>query len=125
MEWVKGDSAHRDKPVFYSLGNFVSNQRRSGTDGGAIVRIEMESKGDRLCISRAGYYLTWVYAPIINYRKKFYILPCSEFENHSEFFTNTADHQKMIVYIKNARRYLNRQNTNVNEIPFAGNDMFH
>ncbi len=125
MEWTKGDSVKKERPVYYSLGNFVSNQRRTGTDGGAVARIELGSENGRLTVLRAGYYLTWVYAPIINYRKKFYVLPCAEYENRAGFFSNPADYRKMETFISRSRRMLYKQNINVNEIFYTGNNWLH
>src|SRR5690606_37529015 len=62
MEW------HRDKNRFvaWSLGNFVSGQRKRYTDGGALVRIELQKVtfndgSSRTDIDTAGYVLEWVY----------------------------------------------------------------
>jgi poly-gamma-glutamate synthesis protein (capsule biosynthesis protein) len=117
MLWAKCDSCGRDRVVVYSLGNFVSNQRRPKTDGGAMVRIEIEKNDSSLVVKDAGYYLTWVYTPVENYRKRFFILPCSEFENKPEFFPNQEDYRKMKLYIKGARNLLNNQNVRINELP--------
>jgi poly-gamma-glutamate synthesis protein (capsule biosynthesis protein) len=122
MEWKKNDSVAKDRIVVYSLGNFVSNQRSIRRDGGAMVRIELNKKADSLFVSDAGYYLTWVYTPIENYRKRFFILPCSKFENKPEFFGKPADYQKMKLFIGNSRRLLNNQNINIGELIFSGND---
>jgi poly-gamma-glutamate synthesis protein (capsule biosynthesis protein) len=122
MEWTKRDTACKDKVVVYSLGNFVSNQRKTGTDGGTMVRIELEKKADSLYVSDAGYYLTWVYTPIENYRKKFFVMPCSKFENKPEFFTKQADYQKMELFVKNSRYLLYNQNIKINEFIFSGNN---
>ena len=92
MVWSKNISGGKDGIVVYSMGNFVSNQRKPKTDGGAIVRIEFTRIGNELKISDAGYFLTWVYTPIEKYRKKFFILPCSQFENHPEFFSKPAEY---------------------------------
>lgn len=108
----------KDNLVVYSLGNFVTNQRKPGTDGGAIVRLRLERQGDRVKIVDAGYYLTWVYTPIMKYRKKFYILPCSEYEYNPGFFTNSSDFIKMKNFIIRSRNLLETQNTNVPEIVF-------
>ena len=108
----------KDNLVVYSLGNFVTNQRKPGTDGGAIVRLRLERQGDRVKIVDAGYYLTWVYTPIMKYRKRFYILPCSEYEYNPGFFTNSSDFIKMKNFIIRSRNLLETQNTNVPEIVF-------
>jgi poly-gamma-glutamate capsule biosynthesis protein CapA/YwtB (metallophosphatase superfamily) len=125
MEWTKNETDMKDRIVVYSMGNFVSNQRRTNTDGGSIVRIELEKKADSLYVSDAGYYLTWVYTPIENYRKKFFILPCSEFENKPEFFAKPADYQKMKLFTKNSRNLLYNQNIKINELIFSGNNWLY
>jgi poly-gamma-glutamate capsule biosynthesis protein CapA/YwtB (metallophosphatase superfamily) len=125
MEWTKDETTLKDRIVVYSMGNFVSNQRRTNTDGGSIVRIELEKKADSTYVSDAAYYLTWVYTPIVNYRKKFFILPCSKFENKPEFFARPADYQKMSLYIKYSRNLLYDQNIKINELIFSGNNWLY
>jgi poly-gamma-glutamate capsule biosynthesis protein CapA/YwtB (metallophosphatase superfamily) len=119
MEWTKSDSTLKDRIAVYSLGNYVSNQRTVRRDGGAMVRIELTKEADSLYFSGAGYYLTWVYTPIENYRKKFFVLPCSKFENIPEFFTKPADYQKMKLFINNSRKLLNNQNIKINELVYS------
>jgi len=125
MEWAKSDTVMKDRIVVYSLGNFVSNQRSIRRDGGAMVRIELAKEADSLYVSDAGYYLTWVYTPIENYRKRFFILPCSKFENNPEFFGKPADYQKMKLFIGNSRNLLYNQNINIGELIFSGNDWLY
>ncbi|MCE5346295.1 MAG: CapA family protein [Bacteroidales bacterium] len=122
MIWSKNIPGKKDGVVVYSLGNFVSNQRKPKTDGGSMVRIELTRNGDAFSISDAGFYLTWVYTPIINFRKKFFVLPCSEFENRSEFFCNPADYIKMKKFISDSRALLYKQNVNFKEFIFSGNN---
>jgi poly-gamma-glutamate capsule biosynthesis protein CapA/YwtB (metallophosphatase superfamily) len=121
MVWLKNDTLLKDKAVVFSLGNFVSNQRKSKTDGGAMVRVELIRSGRSLKISNIGYYLTWVYTPIVNYRKKFYILPCSEFEYKAGFFDTPANYLLMKNFINDSRTLLYGQNNYVDEIIFKGN----
>ncbi len=125
MEWTKSETGMKDRIVVYSMGNYVSNQRRTRTDGGAMVRIELTKEADSLYISDAGYYLTWVYTPIENYRKKFFVLPCSKFENKPEFFAKPADYQKMKLFIKNSRSLLYDQNIKINELIYSGNSWLY
>ena len=120
MEWIKRDTGTTDRIVVYSLGNYVSNQRTIRRDGGAMVRIELAKKADSLYVSDAGYYLTWVYTPVENSRKKFFILPCSMYEDKPEFFSRPEYYQKMKTFIKNSRNLLNNQNKGINEIILSG-----
>ena len=119
MLWYREGSA-MNKAVVYSLGNFISNQRKPKTDGGSMVKIELEKTGDIWKVSNAGFYLTWVYTPIIKYRKQFYILPCSEFENKPEFFANPADFIQMKKFIDDSRALLYKQNINIREYIYDG-----
>lgn len=123
MIWFKDDSLFSGKAVVYSLGNFVSNQRKPKTDGGTMVRIDLEKRDSSVSISDAGYYLTWVYTPVINYRKEFLILPCAEFENRPEFFEKPADYLQMKRFINSSRVLLNGQNKNIREYSFPDNKL--
>jgi poly-gamma-glutamate synthesis protein (capsule biosynthesis protein) len=122
MIWSKNKTTGKDGIIVYSLGNFVSNQRKPKTDGGSIVRIEVVRDGNTLNISRAGYYLTWVYTPIQKYRKKFFILPCSEFENKPDFFSKPDDYLRMKKFISGSRALLYSQNINIKEFIYSGNN---
>src|SRR5450759_95415 len=120
MVWLKNAGNVKDGIVIYSLGNFVSNQRKPKTDGGSMVRVELTKSDDKYVISNAGYYLTWVYTPIEKYRKKFFILPCSEFENRPDFFDKPEAFNLMKKFIGDSRKLLGEQNINVKEYIFNG-----
>jgi poly-gamma-glutamate synthesis protein (capsule biosynthesis protein) len=119
MVWYRDGSA-MNKAVVYSLGNFISNQRKSKTDGGSMVQIDLEKTGNSWKISNAGFYLVWVYTPIVKYRKQFYILPCSEFEKRPEFFANPSDFIQMKRFIDDSRALLYKQNLNIREYIYDG-----
>lgn len=75
MEWRKD----RNQLVTYSLGNFVSGQRKRYTDGGSLLYLELEKikhKPDSAItmIDSAGYLLEWVYRTV-DAKKKYYIIP--------------------------------------------------
>ncbi len=116
MIWQKDIPVFKNKAIAYSLGNFISNQRQPRTDGGSIVKIELTKNDSSVVISDAGYYLTWVYTPVENGRMRFYILPCAEFENKPEFFSDQNDYLRMKKYIKSARSLLSRQNEGFREL---------
>ena len=119
MVWYRDGSA-MNKAVVYSLGNFISNQRKPKTDGGSMVQIDLEKTGNSWKISNAGFYLVWVYTPIVKYRKQFYILPCSEFEKRPEFFANPSDFIQMKRFIDDSRALLYKQNLNIREYIYDG-----
>jgi poly-gamma-glutamate synthesis protein (capsule biosynthesis protein) len=110
------DSTGFRNPVVWSMGNFVSNQRTRRRDGGAMIRLDITARGDTTFISEAGYVLTWVYTPVEQGKKKFYILPCAEFENRPGFFQSSDHYDAMMTYITDARRLLDNLNTGFREM---------
>jgi poly-gamma-glutamate capsule biosynthesis protein CapA/YwtB (metallophosphatase superfamily) len=120
MVRTKNNVTGNDDVVIYSLGNFISNQRKPKTDGGSMVRIDLTRTGEKYNISNAGYYLTWVYTPIEKYRKKFFILPCSEFENKPDFFDKPEAYLHMKKFISDSRKLFNEQNIDIKEYIFNG-----
>ncbi|MHC1732725.1 MAG: CapA family protein [Bacteroidales bacterium] len=113
---AEADSTGFRNPVVWSMGNFVSNQRTRRRDGGAMIRLNITARGDTTFISDAGYVLTWVYTPVEQGKKKFYILPCAEFENRPEFFQSSDHYDTMMTYIRDSRRLLDNLNTGFREM---------
>ncbi len=106
-------------PVVWSMGNFVSNQRTRRRDGGAMVRIEVALQGDSAVITDAGYILTWVYTPTEEGKRKYYIIPCAEFEHQPEFFRSSSDYNAMMLFVRDARRLLDSENVGLDEMTFS------
>jgi len=123
MVWYRDNGVLKNKAVVYSLGNFISNQRKPKTDGGSMVRIELTKTDSTILISDAGFYLTWVYTPLENSRRRFYILPCSGFENEPDFFPNPADYVMMMKFMNESRRFLNKQNIGFREYIYKNYDI--
>ena len=116
---AEADSSGMKNPVVWSMGNFISNQRTRRRDGGAMIRLDLTVKADTTVITDAGYVLTWLYTPIEEGRQRFYILPCAAFENRPEFFLNPAHYETMMIFIRDARRLLDSQNTGFTEMTWT------
>jgi poly-gamma-glutamate synthesis protein (capsule biosynthesis protein) len=115
MELIKEDGTG-DRLVVYSMGNFVSNQRRRYTDGGAMVSVTV-SKGEYgLQIEEAGYILTWVYVPVVKGRPVYHIMPAATEESQSEVRRHKVSAEKMRLFTDDARRIFSRYNKGVKEI---------
>jgi hypothetical protein len=65
--------------------------------------------------------LTWVYTPTENGKRKFYILPCAEFEKKPAFFQTPEQYEAMMTYINDARRLLDNLNTGFREMAWENN----
>lgn len=117
---MTADTSEIAQPVVWSMGNFVSNQRRRGTDGGAMTKFEIRKENGEIKIVSAGYILTWVYTPTINGKRAFYILPCSEYEDKPGFFQSPADYSAMMQFTNDARKLLYGFNTDFGELISVG-----
>ncbi|MCX6333961.1 MAG: CapA family protein [Bacteroidia bacterium] len=120
MVWYNDGSPFQGKAIVYSLGNFISNQRKPKTDGGSMVRMEFVKSSGSIKMISAGFYLTWVYTPVFKYSQKFYILPCSEFENRSGFFSKENEYDQMKKFITDSRSLLYKQNDCFREYIYNG-----
>ncbi|MDO4881554.1 MAG: CapA family protein [Capnocytophaga sp.] len=100
-----------DKLLVYSLGNYVSNQRKRYTDGGAMVKFVLKKdKKGQTWLTDAGYYLTWVHIYDKNGKKKYEILPCASIENKN-FENIEEDSQKQLkIFIEDSRKLFKDNN---------------
>ena len=105
MYYYPQTGLHKEQMVVYSLGNFVSNQRKSSTDGGAMVELTLFKDAYGTRILDKGYYLVWVNrTPKTNKKYLFEILPCKEYETtHYKDLTESVK-DSMSIFINNSRK---------------------
>ena len=113
MHWIRHEG-QPDKLVVYSLGNFISNQRKPLTDGGAMVRLTLSKKDTVTKITEAEYLLTWVHIPVIGGRKQYLVLPASIYDHQGLPSNLPEGFDEMYNYLKRAREVM-KNNTNFNE----------
>ena len=111
------DSNGREVFIAYSLGNYISNQRTRYRDGGLMVKLKLVKHNKEVSLADCGYYLTWVYIPEKNGKKKYHILPASQFENLSTSM-DTGSFQKMSLYLSDSRALMQQMTVNVAEYLF-------
>ncbi len=117
MEWRK----EKNQFVVYSLGNFVSGQRKQYTDGGAMAYIELQKvrhNPDSIVtsIDSAGYFLQWVYRTE-DQNKDYYMAPVPHFEKDPATFLKTPTSVKAFrQFISDSRQLYGKHNANVGEI---------
>lgn len=89
--------------VYYSLGNFVSNQRKTNTDGGAMAEITISQKeyGSPVRIESCDYSLLWV-NKFFEKRKPIYeIVPFTKSGKTDVVLSNSAA-RKAEIFLRNA-----------------------
>jgi poly-gamma-glutamate synthesis protein (capsule biosynthesis protein) len=117
MEWRKESNQF----VAYSLGNFVSGQRKRYTDGGAMAYIELEKiqfepDSSTTKIDSTGYYLQWVYRTPDKF-KDYYILPAYYVENDSLTMVRDAASKGLYkTFAEDSRLLYRKHNKGVTEM---------
>lgn len=116
MEWRKG----KQQFVAYSLGNFVSGQRKRYTDGGSMAYVALEKiiyKPDSAVttIDTAGYYLQYVHRTV-DADKDYYMMPVTATEkNPAAYIKDAASRQAFQVFADDSRKLYQTHNINVPE----------
>ncbi len=115
MEWRRSDTLKKEQLVVWSMGNFVSNQRKRYTDGGTLFKITLAKRAGRTHIKDAGYQLTWVYNPVEKGKKQYYILPAARYENDTLLLDAQA-RLGLRQFLSDSRELLEKENVNISEI---------
>jgi len=107
FEYETGDTTD-NKWVAWSLGNFISNQRKEHTDGGIMLKFTIEKNiyTHKTFISNMTYIPYWVYRPLNPTR--YFILPLILMERNDSLFTDMseADKRAMSFFAQETRALL-------------------
>jgi poly-gamma-glutamate synthesis protein (capsule biosynthesis protein) len=115
MEWRK----EQNQFVAYSLGNFVSGQRKRYTDGGAMAYLELQKiayapDSTITTIDSAAYYLQWIQRTS-GAKKEYYILPVPEVEHDSIAIKDATSKAAFKVFTDDSRLLYKKYNKDVAE----------
>jgi poly-gamma-glutamate capsule biosynthesis protein CapA/YwtB (metallophosphatase superfamily) len=119
MDYFSKSENMKERIVVYSLGNFVSNQRRRGTDGGAMFEVTFAKNNGEVGIADKGYYLTWVDKKFVKGKVKYEILPAKFKEDNSFEGMTKAAEVKMKTFLDDSRERFNSENANISEIEYT------
>jgi poly-gamma-glutamate synthesis protein (capsule biosynthesis protein) len=106
------DGQQKKGLIAYSLGNFISGQRRQYTDGGIMFEVEIEKKevGSKAQIVRNNYIPVWRYIKKSGKASTYQVVPIAPFENGYENLLGMteSDKSKMKFYGQATRKQLDR-----------------
>lgn len=109
---VLPDSSQKIIPVVYSLGNFISGQVKTNTDGGLMVEITLQKDPDsgKLQIQTPQYMPVWRWVQKKPNGKRIYrVVPISMYETDSSVLGMTAtEHAAMLRFAKATRKNLEK-----------------
>lgn len=99
--------------VVYSLGNFISNQQQRRTDGGAMLRLELQ-KDSVISITNCKYSLVWVAHPDRPRRKYHTLIPAG----YPVDSLSATEKSKFELFINDSRKHLQKHNKEIDEYLF-------
>jgi len=113
QEIIRSGETAKKGLVAYSLGNFISGQRRENTDGGLMLEIELtkDRNNGKTLLGDHNYIPVWRYIRSEdNGKKTFHIVPISSFEEEavSLLGMSKTDVTKMLKFAKRTRQHLSR-----------------
>lgn len=110
----------KNQLIAYSLGNFVSGQRKRYTDGGAMITMDLEKvtfndQSSITTIKNPEYTLEWVYRTA-DAEKNYYILPVPEFEKDTTGFIKDKESKAAFkLYAEDSRALYKKHNIEIPE----------
>lgn len=113
--WGKTEDTN-ERFIAYSLGNFVSNQRKRKRDGGVLAGLTLVKDDEGTRIDKSGYHLIWVNKPKIGGRSKFQVVAGLGKENNKFDSMDSTSVKQMKLFLKDSRVLLNKENIEVGEL---------
>lgn len=116
----KPDGSLEKKVIAFSLGNFISGQRKTNTDGGLMFEVEIEKAhlGAKATIRKHNYIPVWRYIQKEGKQSTFKVVPIAAYENGNEELLkmSAADKVKMKGFAKTTRTHLARYNSSERKV---------
>ena len=75
MERRNAQAANGGNLLVYSLGNYISNQYKDNTVGGAMVRMDFTKHDGKVKLENYGYMLTYCSRPQTSGKRNYRIIP--------------------------------------------------
>jgi len=115
MAYFAATDSTNERFIAYSLGNFVSNQRKRGRDGGVLASIKLIKRGGKTIINSHGFILTWVHKSEVAGAPSFEVLLAKNSELNN---LNEADSSAMALFMLDSQKILGDENIYVSELKF-------
>ncbi len=71
----------------------------------AVVHLRLVKEDSLTTLCHAGYTYTWTYKPLVNGKRRFYVLPAARYEDNPSFFATREEYDRMIASLKAMREF--------------------
>ena len=113
MELRTDSTSGTQNIVVYSLGNFISNMSKRGTDGGLMFKMTLE-KDSMTRVTDCGYSMIWTDRPVISGKKNYILYPI----NIPADSLNQASRNKLSIFAKDSKELFDKHNIGIKEYTF-------
>ncbi len=96
----KKDSLQGQLLTVYSMGNFISNQRKFPRDGSILISMKVTKNKKQTIVEDLEVIPIWVYKYIEKNKRHYEILPVEKFIFKPGYFKENRDYQKMMQFYK-------------------------
>lgn len=100
--------------LVYSLGNYISNQSKPNTTGGAMVKMVFMKKDGKTVLKDAAYTLEFVSRPQVSGNKNYRIYPVG----YSTEKMNAAEKEVRQTFLNTARKLFGEHNKGISEYTY-------
>lgn len=114
MEVIEDINTPARHLVVYSLGNFISNMSKENTDGGAMVKLELQRFFRLTRMIDCKYSLVWTSRPVLSGKKNVELYPASYISKPIK----NEELNKMNRFLKNSRSLFDSHNKGIKEYFF-------
>lgn len=92
-------------PIFYSLGNFISNQRKPDTNGGILAYVAIDKETGNILTCK--YLPIYVHRGYLNRKYQYYVLPIPQYLKHKTAYNIGREADSLLhIFYKNATQRL-------------------
>lgn len=96
-------------PVYYSVGNSLSNQRNLNVNGGIMVKVDINTRTKS--IKNTSYIPVYVHRGVLNKVYQYHLIPTIDFVgNPLQFPINSSDSTSLVIFDKETRSRLSNVN---------------
>lgn len=111
---IDGQDSSKKHLVVYSLGNYISNMSKVGTDGGLMVRLQLKKERGATRMSDCAYSLVWVSRPVLSGKKQYQLYPAA----NPPQGLRPAEQVKLDYFLTESRKLFEKHNVGIKEYFF-------
>jgi len=105
QEYTSGNDSI-EFPIYYSVGNSISNQRYAHTDGGIMVLVEIDPVAK--LVVKTKYIPVYIHKGVLDDVYQYHLIPTTEYLSHPEKYQlNDYDRKELLYFDSETRKKMN------------------